>query len=303
MTSLQPDSAFAEVNSLSADRRSINLHYLTWQPPSGGHVGLSPMLLLHPTGFLARTWQPVAESLAQPEDGALGHHIYAPDLRGHGDSDKPSSGYDWQVFVDDLKAFLDRFALRNLPVVGHSFGGTVATALAAQHPEYFSHLVLIEPIIIPPQARKVRGRGNDLAEGARRRRTVWDSVDEIVESYRSKPTFERWRPDILRLYAEHGTFQREDGLVELKCSGEIEAQMFDNDASLDVWEVVADISQPTLVIRGALTEPHLAYLSEEVSNRLQHGTLVTLNDVGHMCPMERPEIIVKEVREFLEEAQ
>ena len=296
MTSLQPDSAFAEVNN-------INLHYHTWQPPSGGHVGLSPLLLLHPTGFLAHTWQPVAEALAQPEDGSLGHHVYAPDLRGHGDSDKPSSGYNWQVFVDDLQAFLDRFALRNLPVVGHSFGGTVAAALAAQHPEYFSRLVLIEPIIIPPQARSVRGRGNDLAEGARRRRTVWDSVDEIVESYGSKPTFQRWRPDVLRLYAEHGTFQREDGLVELKCPGDIEAQMFDNDASLDVWEVLPKISLPTLVIRGALTEPHLAYICEEVSNRLQNGRLVTLDDAGHMSPMERPETIVKEVREFLEEAQ
>lgn len=292
---MQPDSAHAEVNS-------INLHYLTWQPPSGGHVGLSPLLLLHPTGFLARTWQPVAEALAQPQDGSLGYRVYAPDMRGHGDSDKPATGYHWQTFVDDLKTFLDRFALRNLPVVGHSFGGTVATALAAEHPEYFSRLILIEPIIIPPQARSQRGRGNELAEGARKRRMVWDSVDELVESYRSKPTFERWRPDVLRVYAEHGTFRREDGLVELKCPGEVEAQMFDNDASLDVWELLPDVSAPTLVIRGALTDPHLAYISEEVSNRLHNGRLVTIDDAGHMSPMERPEAIVNEVREFLEEA-
>ena len=288
---MQPDSAYAEANG-------INLHYLTWQPPSGGHVGLPPLLLLHPTGFLARTWQPIAEALAQPEDGSLGHRVYAPDMRGHGDSDKPTSGYHWQAFVDDLKAFLDRFALRNLPVVGHSFGGTVATALAAQHPEYFSRLVLIEPIIIPPQVE--RGRGNELAEGARKRRMVWDSVDQLVESYRSKPTFVRWRPDLLRLYAEHGTFQREDGLVELKCPGEIEAQMFDNDASLDVWQLLPDVSAAALVIRGALTEPHHAYISEEVSYRVRNGNLVTVDDAGHMSPMERPEAIVKEVRQFLD---
>jgi pimeloyl-ACP methyl ester carboxylesterase len=292
MPSLQPDSAFTEVND-------INLHYLTWRPPSGGHVGLPPLLLLHPTGFLARVWQPVAEGLAQPEDGSLGHHIYAPDMRGHGDSDKPSSGYHWQVFVDDLKAFLDRFALRGIPVVGHSFGGTVATTLAAQHPEYFSHLILIEPIIIPPEARSQRGRGTDLAEGARRRRTIWDSADQIIESYRSKPTFERWRPDVLRLYAEHGTFQREDGLVELKCPAEVEAQMFDNDASLDVWQMLPNVAAPTLVIRGDLTEPHLASISESVSNLVQDAKFTTLEAAGHMSPMEKPEAIVEEVREFL----
>ncbi len=293
---MEPDSAYTEVND-------INLHYLTWQPPSGGHLGLSPLLLLHPTGFLARTWQPVAEALAQPEDGSLGHHVYAPDLRGHGDSDKPSSGYDWQVFVDDLQAFLDRFALRNLPVVGHSFGGTVASYLAAHHPEYFSCLVLIEPIIFPPEARTHPDHPkhqNEMAEGARRRRIVWDSVDQLVASYSSKPVFQRWRPDILRLYAEHGTFRREDGKVELKCPGDVEAQMFENNASLDVWAALTNITAPTLVIRGEFSEPPLAAVCESVSNLVQDGKLITIEGAGHMSPMEKPEAIAKEVHSFLD---
>ena len=46
----------------------------------------------------------------------------------------------------------------------------------------------------------------------------------------------------------------------------------------------------------------MTYISEEVSSRVRNGKLVTMDDAGHMSPMERPEAIVKEVRQFLEEA-
>ena len=254
-------------------------------------------MLLHATGFLARLWQPVAEALSAR------FHVYAYDSRGHGDSDKPSSGYHWQRFVDDLRGFLDALALRGVLAVGHSGGGAAAAYLAASHPQYVSRAVLIEPIVPPPHGDEA-GNANrrELATGARRRRMVWTSPDELVRSYRRRPTFARWRDDVLRLYAEHGAFRREDSRVELKCPGNIEAQVFENSASLDIWSVLPRIACPTLVMRGEHTEPYMARTAQEVAARIPAARLVTIQGAGHLVPMERPEAVAAEIVSFVAEA-
>lgn len=279
---MEPSSAFIEANGL-------RLHYLTWGDPNA-----PPVLLLHPTGFLARTWQPVAEQLAA-------RFCVAPDARGHGDSDKPDSGYHWQNIVDDLTALLDRLGMRGIPVVGHSMGGGVAAFIAANQPERFPRLVLIEPIIFPPDYFGDRGDENPMSETARKRRIVWDSVDQIVDSYGQRPPFQRWLPEALRIYAEHGTFRREDGHVELKCPGVIEAQLFDNSSSLGTWSLLDRIDTPALVIRGALTESPVGALAEMIADRLPNARLLSIEDAGHMAPMERPDVVAREVLSFLEE--
>lgn len=279
---MQPQSAFVEANG-------IRLHYLEW-----GDAGAPPAVLLHPTGFLAWTWQPVAEGLA-----AAGFRVLAYDARGHGDSDKPEGDYHWRNMADDMEAFLDRQGIRQAPLIGHSMGGGVAAYLAAERPEYVSRLVLVEPIILPPGPHPDPETRNSLAEGARRRRMVFDSVEEVIESYRSRDAFKRWRPEVLQLYAEHGTFRREDGRVELKCPGEIEGKVFDASPSLNIWEAVPRIGAPVLVIRGEHTETMLSKICESVAERAPDARLVTIADAGHMAPMERPEAVTAEVLSFL----
>jgi pimeloyl-ACP methyl ester carboxylesterase len=141
-----------------------------------------------------------------------------------------------------------------------------------------------------------------MAEAARRRRVVWSSPEEIIATYRTRPTFERWREDILRLYAEEGTFRREDGQVELKCSGEIEAAFFDNSRSLDTWARLPDVQCPTLVVSGALTHGPFPALMEQVAAWMPNARLVTIPEAGHLAPMERPEAVAEAVLAFLGEA-
>lgn len=290
--SRQLRAGFVKANSPSAEGRSLRLHYLEW-----GQHHLPPAVLLHATGFLARLWQPVAEALSAR------FHVYAYDSRGHGDSDKPASSYHWQHFVDDLRGFLDALTLRGVLAVGHSGGGAAAAYLAATHPQYVSRAVLIEPIVPPPGGDEAgTARRRELASSARRRRLVWSSPDELIRSYSRRPAFARWRDDVLRLYAEHGTFRRQDGRVELKCPGEIEAQVFDNSASLDTWSLLPRINCPTLVMRGEHTEPYMARGAQEVAARIPVARLVTIEGAGHLLPMERPEAVAAEIASFAAEA-
>ena len=284
---MQPDDAFVEANGL-------RLHYLAWPPAPHGHPSV---VLVHATGFLARLWQPVAERLASR------YHVYAYDIRGHGDSDKPepiADNYHWRHLADDLVGFLDAFALRDVPVVGHSSGGGTAAYVAATRPGYISRLVLIEPIIIPPHAAATLRPSNPMAEAARRRRGVFASPEEVVSVYRPRSAFARWTEEALRLYAEHGTFRREDGRVQLKCPGEIEALAFENSASLNVWEVLPQVACPALVVRGRHTDPFVGAMAQRVSEQLPNARLLTVEDAAHLVPMEQPEALAHEIAAFLD---
>ena len=228
--------------------------------------------------------------------------VYAYDARGHGDSDKPPAGYSWDHFVADLKDFLDRLGLRRAIAIGHSMGGATAAYLAATLPEYLSGLVLIEPIIFPAS-----GSGNErwreLAAGAAKRRLVWPSWQEIAQSYGRKPFFANWREDVLNLYAQYGTFHRDDGQVELKCPGEIEAQVYQNGRSLDSWNRLSDIGCPTLVLHGQHTEHHLAQAAQSVVERIPNARLVAIPGAGHLVPMERPQAVAAEILTFFDDGQ
>jgi pimeloyl-ACP methyl ester carboxylesterase len=282
---MEPQDGFVEANG-------IRLHYLEW----GGEG--PPVVLLHATGFLARLWEPIAVNLSAR------FHVYALDARGHGDSDKPApaGAYGWEGLAADLMGFLDALGLIGVPIIGHSSGAAGAIRLAAERPEYVAAAVLIEPTVFPPMP--VEGsdeRKEQLASGAARRRMVWDSREELMDAYRQRRTFAGWREDVLRLFAEDGTFRREDGNIELKCPGEIEAELYRNSLSPDTWDLLPRLRCPALVIRGGNTEPLLAFVAEGVARRIPGARLATIAGGSHFVPMEMPEAIAAKALAFLEE--
>lgn len=131
-----------------ADLSGVTLHYLT------AGTG-EPVVLLHGVPQTSHEWRHVIPLLADR------YSIIAPDLRGLGDSSRPATGYDkktvaadiWELVHDHLK--IDRFFL-----VGHDWGGPVAFALAAAHPEAVRRLAILD-VSIP-------GDGAEMSQGGRR---------------------------------------------------------------------------------------------------------------------------------------
>jgi pimeloyl-ACP methyl ester carboxylesterase len=94
-----------------------------------------PFLLVHGLSSNALLWDEVGDALA-----GAGHPVHAVDLRSHGDSDAPPDGYDTATAADDLAAL----GLTGAVVAGQSWGGNVAVALAAKHPELVAALALVD---------------------------------------------------------------------------------------------------------------------------------------------------------------
>lgn len=102
-----------------------------------GLVGSGPALvLLHGIGSRGVSWIPVAEELAAE------FRLVIPDLRGHGGSSKPESGYLISDYADDLEAILNALGLERPLIIGHSLGGMTALEWAISHPGKAAALVI-----------------------------------------------------------------------------------------------------------------------------------------------------------------
>jgi len=103
-----------------------------------GPPGAPAVLLIHGTGASTAWWDPVVPPLA----GAC--RVIRVDLAGHGRSASPAGGYDIPAQARRAGAALDRLGASRVTVIGHSTGGTVATALAEQRPGTVTALALID---------------------------------------------------------------------------------------------------------------------------------------------------------------
>jgi len=101
-------------------------------------AGRGPALLLvHGIGDSSESWLPVMAALARD------HTVIAPDLLGHGDSDKPRADYTVAAYANGMRDLLDILGVERVTAVGHSLGGGVAAQLAYQFPERCERLVLV----------------------------------------------------------------------------------------------------------------------------------------------------------------
>jgi len=102
------------------------------------HMGSGPaVLLIHGIGDSADSWLDLIPPLARH------HTVIAPDLLGHGASDKPRADYSLAAYANAMRDLLSVLDIERVTVVGHSLGGGVAMQFAYQFPERCERVVLV----------------------------------------------------------------------------------------------------------------------------------------------------------------
>jgi pimeloyl-ACP methyl ester carboxylesterase len=114
----------------------IALNVAEWDAPSPD----SPrMILVHGYGSNWHTWGRVVDKLSAT------FHLFALDLRAMGRSGRLLPASERQTSADDVTAVISILSDRPVFLVGHSYGGWITAAVAAQHPELVAKIVLVEP--------------------------------------------------------------------------------------------------------------------------------------------------------------
>src|SRR5688572_26913642 len=114
----------------------IRIHHLGGTGP--------PLLCVHATGFHGRVWEPFIPALRER------FGVVSLDQRGHGDSDKPETGYEWPKFGEDILAVVDELGLERPCGIGHSAGAAALVFAETERPGTFSSLVLMDPVTPQP---------------------------------------------------------------------------------------------------------------------------------------------------------
>jgi len=125
-----------------ADPDAYALKYLTVHGYRRAYrmAGSGPVvLLLHGLGCDSSTWLPVLPQLTRH------FTVIAPDLLGHGGSDKPRADYTLGGYANGMRDLLTLLGVDKATVVGHSFGGGVAMQFAYQFPERTERMLMLSP--------------------------------------------------------------------------------------------------------------------------------------------------------------
>jgi pimeloyl-ACP methyl ester carboxylesterase len=222
----------------------LKLHYVVW-----GHEANPPLLLIHGNRDHARTWDEVAIRLKDR------YCVYAPDLRGHGDSQWAVGGlYSMPEFVLDISMLGAELDRNPLTIIGHSLGGAVSLQYAGTFPQFVHKVVAIEglgPPVRDPTPASVRMRTwvKDMAEFDRRKPRRYASVQEAVD--RMLEENPHLTPEMALHLTIHASKQNDDGTLSWKFDNYVRLRSpyeFNIAEAREIWN---QIRCPVLLVRGS----------------------------------------------------
>lgn len=286
----------------------LNITELAPSTGPGAEAGTTPIVMIHGLAASSAFWY-VAGA---PRLAALGP-VLLYDLRGHGKSDTPASGYGVLSMADDLAALLDVRQIASAHLVAHSFGGMIALLYALRHPERVASLVIIDTRVRPIQASLSIPRARIKPGIARRLATLGidvdaisdanDGVDYLMSVARIQIAAESDADEILSALYSHPQLFRSRSNAE-RWVRLIENASLVSDLAREATFGRRDlhrITQPMLVLVGARSP---TVPSARALHRLCPGAVLrVVPDVGHFFPMSSPELFVRPTLRFLRAVQ
>ncbi len=214
-------------------------------------------VFIHGFGGKASQWRYQLQSFS------VENRVIALDLRGHGLSDRPASGYDLETMLKDIETALESLGVdRSFVLVGHSFGGALVAEYALRHPDRLEALILV--------ATAARFRFNWLYRlGLYLPDWMLHIAERFTRQWLSAP------PYVLKPFYRQSV---------VKWSG---------------YDVFPKLQVPTLVLRGHRDLVFERPLFEEVVHLIPGAQEADIGASGHMLMLERHEAVRRAIERFL----
>ena len=127
------------ITEVDSHRKTVTTNGLKYSYLEYGSPDNPPVILLHGIWSTGAVWHDISVALAET------HHVRSVDFRGRSQTEwSPEGDYSTEAYVSDVLGLYKALYLEKASVIGHSMGGGVATALAAEHPGLVESLVVID---------------------------------------------------------------------------------------------------------------------------------------------------------------
>lgn len=254
----------------------------------------TPIHFAHGNGLPSRCYRQMLEPLAARRSVfALDHRatwLDAPRV--------PHKSFSWADAANDMIAAIEQVAPNGVIGVGHSLGGVMTLLAAQQRPDLFKQIILIEPVLFPTRMfvaaawmpMNWRLRYFPIAKRTALRQDVWRSRAEFAAYHARKNAFAGIATDVMDDYAAHGL--RACGeQFELTFPKAWEAHIFTS-ASYP-WAALQRLSVPCIAARAEQSDWVPAVSWRKWQHIRSDCPLFTLPQVGHMAPLQKPEIMAE----------
>ncbi len=271
----------------------LKLQFWDW-----GNEGKPVVLLVHGSRDHARSWDPVARALRDD------YHVYAIDLRGHGNSAwAPGALYSVAEHVLDLAVFADVIKDYPVRIVSHSLGAITSLYFTGTFPEKVARLVTVEGVGVgplgspqapaPQRMRKWIDRIRDLEHHSQR--TYPTLADAVARMQEANPFL---TSEMARHLTVHGTNWNAEGELIWKFDHYTRVIHPFGVGLPEAREILAQITCPTLLFWGRQSfarDPEVDPQAEAISNK----KIVKVDQAGHWLHHDQLELFLRETREFL----
>lgn len=234
-----------------------------------------PVVLLHGHTLDRRIWLPVVPHLLK-----AGLRVIRPDLRGHGRSTRPDSGFHFSYHSADMVGLLDAVGVDRAAVVGFSFGGGVALEMAIAESSRLSAMGLVAPVM--PDRPFEPAFMENLRDVARAIRS--EGVAEAMAGpWATSPLF-------AHSFTKVGIREAVAAIVSDFPGAEFLATQRDRvERDWTIPDRLGEISMPTRVVVGEMEMPGFKAFAEEAAEGIPGAGIETIPDCGHLLPLEAPE--------------
>ncbi len=258
------------------------------------------LFFLHANSYSASLYKPFLEPLYDE------YEVWAPDLPGHGDSYWRGQIQDWSDLAEYyIKQLENTPPPKPLIGMGHSIGGVVMILMAIKRPEWFSRLILLDPVLLPKHILWIMYGLRltslthliPLAKAADRRKWLFPSRQAALDHYSSKQVFKRWEPQFLEGYVDTCLTLNHEKKYQLSCAPQLESSIYQS-LPLNPWKYTRKLATPALFIIGEYSDT-VNQRGFKRLKRLSGNNVVRSVAGGHLFPFEKPGLSMALIKDFL----
>ena len=177
---------------------------------------------------------------------------------------------NWEMYADDLIAFIEQTYSKPVLVIGHSQGATAAIIATSKRPELFKSLILIEPAsvstflgyIVKYTPYFIKKNFQPFKSGLQKQ-DIWESREEFYNYYRKHKAYKRFPDKVLKDYSEYGLKPIDKGNFTLTYSSKWETSNYT--LAPTIWNYLKKVKIPIQVIAG---KPSL-FFTDDIRNKWQ----------------------------------